>query len=224
MQNIYEEKDFFRRLLDMLEQQLGSNVEVLLHDLTGDYDHTIVDIRNGSITDRKIGDCGSNIGLRVLSGEVNDGDMYKYITRTKDDRILKSSTMFIKNENGMVIGALCINEDITVSLDMERQLHEENGSLFFEKKEQQSNSEQSEIFVNNVNELLDQLIEQALQRVNKPLSELRKEDKCEILKYLDEKGAFVIAKAGEKVADFLSISKYTFYSYLDQVRNAKKAR
>ena len=45
--------------------------------------------------------------------------------------------------------------------------------------------------------------------------------KRQILEYLDQKGAFVISKAGEKVADFLSISKYTFYSYLDQVRENK---
>jgi len=45
-----------------------------------------------------------------------------------------------------------------------------------------------------------------------------KEDKCKLLKYLDDKGAFVISKAGEKVADFLGISKFTFYSYLEQVR------
>ena len=75
MKSIYDEWDFFKRLLDMLEQQLGTNTEILLHDLTKDYNHTIVDIRNGHITNRKIGDCGSNLGLRVLSGKVKDGDM-----------------------------------------------------------------------------------------------------------------------------------------------------
>ena len=65
MISIYQEWDFFKRLLDMLEQQLGSNTEILLHDLTKDYNHTIVDIRNGYITNRKVGDCGSDLGLRV---------------------------------------------------------------------------------------------------------------------------------------------------------------
>ena len=119
MKSIYDEWDFFKRLLDMLEQQLGTNTEILLHDLTKDYNHTIVDIRNGHITNRKIGDCGSNLGLRVLSGKVKDGDMYKYITHTKNDRILKSSTVFIKDDEGTTIGSICINEDITVSIDME---------------------------------------------------------------------------------------------------------
>ena len=50
--------------------------------------------------------------------------MYKYITHTKNDRILKSSTVFIKDDEGTTIGSICINEDITVSIDMEKQLHE----------------------------------------------------------------------------------------------------
>ena len=155
-----------------------------------------------------------------MSGEVKDGDMYRYITRTKDDRILKSSTVFIKGDDGTTIGAICINEDITESIAMEKQLHERNGySLYGEPN--QITSDDSEIFVNNVNELLDHLLQQALRKVDKPLNKLEKEDKCRILKYLDQKGAFVISKAGEKVADFLSISKYTFYSYLDQVRENK---
>ena len=221
MKSIYDEWDFFKRLLDMLEQQLGTNTEILLHDLTKDYNHTIVDIRNGHITNRKIGDCGSNLGLRVLSGKVKDGDMYKYITHTKNDRILKSSTVFIKEDEGTTIGSICINEDITVSIDMEKQLHERNGYSLYSETDQTTAGEQGEIFVNNVNELLDYLLQQALQEVDKPLNKLEKEDKCRILEYLDQKGAFVISKAGEKVADFLSISKYTFYSYLDQVRENK---
>ena len=39
--------DFFNRLLDMLEQQLGKKSEIILHDLRNGYDHTIIDIRNG---------------------------------------------------------------------------------------------------------------------------------------------------------------------------------
>ena len=62
MRLISEELSFWRDLLSMLEAQYGSNCEIVLHDLTKDYNHTIVDIRNGHITGRKIGDCGNNLG------------------------------------------------------------------------------------------------------------------------------------------------------------------
>lgn len=70
MKTLYDDWDTWQRLMSMLEYQFGSNCEIILHDLTKDYNHTIVDIRNGHITDRNIGDCGSNLGLEVLRGTV----------------------------------------------------------------------------------------------------------------------------------------------------------
>lgn len=48
---------------------------------------------------------------------------------------------------------------------------------------------------------------------------MTKEDKLEILRYLDEKGTFLITKSGDKVCNALKMSKYTMYSYLDIVRS-----
>ena len=106
MKTIYDDWDTWQRLMSMLEHQFGSNCEIILHDLTKDYNHTIVDIRNGHITGRNIGDCGSNLGLEVLRGTVQEGDRYNYVVYTRDGKILRSSTMFIKNDEGNVIGCL----------------------------------------------------------------------------------------------------------------------
>ena len=76
-----------------------------------------------------------------------------------------------------------------------------------------------EAFFNNVNELLDYMIQEAQAQVNKPVAQMDRADKQAFLKYLDDKGAFVISKSGERVCDFLGISKYTLYTYLDVVRN-----
>ena len=110
---------FCLQLARGIAQQFGSNCEIILHDLTKDYNHTIVDIRNGHITDRNIGDCGSNLGLEVLRGTVQEGDRYNYVVYTRDGKILRSSTMFIKNDEGNVIGCLCINLDITETVRLE---------------------------------------------------------------------------------------------------------
>lgn len=55
MKTLNDEKEFMTQLMDMLEQQLGSHTEVVLHDLKKDYANTIVDIRNGHITGREVG-------------------------------------------------------------------------------------------------------------------------------------------------------------------------
>jgi len=50
---------------------------------------------------------------------------------------------------------------------------------------------------------------------------MSREDKIRFIHYLDEKGAFLITKSGERIQDYLGISKYTLYKYLDMSRNGK---
>jgi predicted transcriptional regulator YheO len=214
IKNINEEADFLKRLMKMLAMEFGNNCEVVLHDLSLDYDHTIVDILNNHITGRSIGGSGSNLGLEVLRGTVKDGDRYSYITYTRDGKILRSSTVYIKDDDGKVIGALCINLDITESIKFES---------FLKKMNQYSIAEGTqEVFVDNVNDLLDYLLQEAEKFVDKPIEKMSKDDKIKFLKYLDEKGAFMISKSGERVCKHLGVSKFTLYNYLDMIRKNVK--
>ena len=208
MKTIKEELAFFEQLMTMLEHQLGYDSEIVLHDLTGNYDHTIVAIRNGHITQRKVGDCGTNLGLEVLKGKV--GDQYNYIAHTKDGRTLRSSSMYIRNDEGYVIGALCINADIT---DYQKVV--EKLKTFTHNQEETI----EEYFTGNVGELLDDLINKTLDIVNTPVSSMSRKEKIACVKFLEEKGAFLISKSGDRVCDVLQISKYSLYSYLDKIRN-----
>ncbi|MEX6367650.1 helix-turn-helix domain-containing protein [Providencia huaxiensis] len=38
------------------------------------------------------------------------------------------------------------------------------------------------------------------------------------IKFFDDRGAFLIKKAGEKICEFLNISKYTLYTYLAELK------
>ena len=218
MNVIRDEQEFFKQLLDMLESQMSESDEIVLHDLTNEYDHTIVDIRNGHVTGRKIGDCGSNLGLEVLRGTVENGDRYNYITHTRTGKILRSSTMFIHNDENRVVGSICINKDITESMKMEEYLHNENRYTLSPEEPPESDHETKEVFFNNVNELLEYMLQSALSHVGKAVPLMNREDKCKFLKYLDDKGTFVISKSGDRVCEFLSISKFTLYNYLDSIR------
>lgn len=220
MKFIKEEQSFFKQLLDMLESQMNANDEIVLHDLSKEYDHTIVDIRNGHVTGRKIGDCGSNLGLEVLRGTVENGDRYNYVTHTHTGKILRSSTLFIHNDEGRVVGSICINKDITESLKMEEYLRNENKYSLSHENSAESEHETKEVFFNNIGELLEYMLQSAVSHVGKQVTLMDREDKCKFLKYLDDKGVFVISKSGERVCEFLGISKFTLYNYLDSVRKA----
>lgn len=225
MQTIKENAVFFKQLMDMLESQLSVNEEIVLHDLTNDYDHTIVDIRHGHVTNRKVGDCGSNLGLEVLRGTVENGDRYNYVTHTREGKILRSSTMFIHDNDRRVIGSICINRDITESIRLEAMLREENRYVLPQKEtdpaideRQAREHETKEVFFNNINELLEHMLETAMENIGKPADKMTREDRQQFLKYLDDKGVFVISKSGDRVCEFLGISKFTLYNYLDAIR------
>lgn len=214
MEHINEQRALLNRMMDMIEQQFGKNCEIVLHDHSLDIDKTIVDIRNGHITGRKIGGSSSNLGLEILRGTSGGGDQYNYITYTNNGKVLRSSSIHFHNPQGKLIGAFCVNLDITESIRLENFIRDYNN---FSTSPEPVN----EIFANDVHQMLDELIHRALQKIGKPVSQMSREDKIAFIHYLDERGAFIISKSSKIVGDILEISKFTFYSYLDIVRAQK---
>jgi predicted transcriptional regulator YheO len=168
--------------------------------------------RNGHITGRKIGDPGTNLGLEILRGNEVNGNKFNYITQTKEGRILRSSSWYMKNSDGRTIGSLCINFDITELMMAEKTLQSLTAANL------QTNIQES--FVSNVNDLLTALIQEAQEKVGKPVAVMNKEDKTKMIQMLDSKGAFLIKKGGERISSYLNISKYTLYSYLENSKSS----
>ena len=131
-----------------------------------------------------------------------------YLTKTKDGKILKSTTIYIRNDDGTPIGIFGINYDITLMLAMENMLRQFTAT--------EKESREPEAISRNVSDLLDELIEQSVKLVGKPVALMHKEDKVKAIQFLNETGAFLITKSGDKVCKYFGISKYTLYSYIDE--------
>lgn len=211
MNTIYDHLDMFTGILDLLENHLGANCEIVLHDNTKPYEHSIVDIRNGHVTGRKIGDCGGNWGLEVLSKMNADTHIYNKIVHMRNGKIIRGSSMFLQDDDGENIGAVCINMDITDSLKCEEYLRQFNNYAT-------PSSSSNELFTTDVNQLMDNLLLQCENMFDKSKGHLTKDEKLEIIKFLDSKGAFLITKSGDRVCEFLNISKFTLYNYLEMTR------
>ncbi len=218
MNSIYEQMDLLKSIMDMLEQQFGSRCEIVLHDMTRDYNHTIVDIRNGHVTGRKIGGSGSNLGLEVLSGNDKDGNRYNYVNHTREGKIFRSSSIYFRDDTSRVIGSLCINLDITDTVKFEQYLKEYN-QYDIASQAQTSPEGSKEIFVDDVSQILEYLCNEGVQLIGKQPSEMNRENKMQFLEFLDKKGAFLISKSNERICEFLQISKFTLYNYLDVIRS-----
>ena len=212
-----EQLDFYKRLAHALALQFGSGCEVVVHDLEAkDPSHSIVAIENGHVTGRKLGDGPSHVVLEALhAGTERLEDRLAYLTKTADGKILKSSTVFIRDESGRAVGIFAINYDITILRAMGDTIAEVVGT-------EPSAPREPEPIVRSVADLLDDLIEQSVELVGTPVALMTKEEKVRAIRYLNDTGAFLITKSGPKVCKYFGISKYTLYSYLDEARASEK--
>ena len=198
--------ELLRQVAAGIAAQFGSGCEVVVHDLSRHTDHSIVAIFNGHVTGRKVGDGASHVVLEQLrSQDQTTKDHLCYLTKTPDGKILKSSTIYIRNSRGKVAAILAINYDIS------RLMMVENAIADLISTPQPAEPEK----IVNVNDLLEELIQQSVALVGKPVVLMNKEDKIRAIQFLSQNGAFLVTKSGDKIAKYFGISKYTLYSYID---------
>lgn len=205
--------DFLKQLAHGLAIQFGSSCEIAIHDLkTKDLEKSIVYIENGHVSNRQTGDGPSGIVLETLQSDPSTiHDKLSYLTKTEDGRILKSSTFYIRDDDGSISYIFSLNYDITAFTAASTAIQ----SLIATKDNLPDlTGDSPRQITHNVNELLDLLIEQAVEKVGKPVAMMNKDDKVAVVQYLDHAGAFLITKSGDKVSSYLGISKFTLYSYM----------
>ena len=107
--------DFLKQLAHGLAIQFGSSCEIAIHDLkTKDPEKSIVYIENGHVSNRQTGDGPSGIVLETLQSDPSTiHDKLSYLTKTEDGRILKSSTFYIRDDDGSISYIFSLNYDIT---------------------------------------------------------------------------------------------------------------
>ncbi len=213
MKSIESEKELLCKIIKGIAQQFGDNCEVVLHDLSKPFDSTIVAIENGSVTGREVGGCSTSEGLELLQGNGVINDRYNYLTQTKDGKTLRSTSIYLKDDDEKLIGSICINYDIS-SFIMTKKAIDNIVSCNAE-----SNVDYEEIINTDVNELLEDLIHRSIQHVGTPVAMMTREDKIKGIKFLYDKGAFLIKKSPDRIAESYNFSRFTLYSYLGLCQN-----
>jgi predicted transcriptional regulator YheO len=165
------------------------------------------------VTNRKIGSGPSKIVLETMHHDpklVND--RLGYLTRTPDGRVLKSSTIYIRDEHQSIRFIFSINYDITELVAIDHALKD------LVNTEASGDNSQPDQIVNNVNDLLDYLIQQAAAMIGKPVALMNKDEKAKAIRFLNDAGAFLITRSGDKVTEYFGISKFTLYNYINEVK------
>ncbi len=197
-----------------ISTHFGTSCEIVIHDLRSEtIANSVVHIENGHVSNRKIGDGPSGVVLETLEAIKRNKsipqDRLSYLTKTDSGRILKSSTIYVPNkEHTTVYYIFCVNYDITDLLGVSDAVL----SFVDIPKERE---EKPQPITHDVTHLLDTLIEQSVESIGKPAPLMNKEQKISAIKFLDDHGAFLITKSGDKVSSYFGISKFTLYNYLE---------
>ena len=197
-----------------LQQMLGPRYEVILHDLSH-VESSIVRLE-GDVTHRKIGGPATDYLLKLLrenGDEAENSVNYKNVL--PDGRVLRSSTLFLRDEKGHIIGSLCFNQDLTDYLEAKNLIEE--GSSFGQPDAEPP----KETFAQDISEVMESVVDTEVSLFQKPVAYMQKEDKLRIVARLEEKGIFAIKNSVDYVAECLGVSNFTVYNYLKEVRGKR---
>ncbi|WP_306009738.1 transcriptional regulator [Bacillus sp. MMSF_3328] len=213
MEEIKKVLESFIPIAKSTAKMFGPNCEVVIHNLTNPQASVMFTVNN-HVTGREIGQSFDHLVKTVLQSEDFKEDYlagYTYVT--EDKRTIRSSTSLIRDSKQKVIGAFCINFDVEALNQMQQFMN----TFLSTQVEVQEKETKSDDDIENVEGIVDQLIQQIIQNSVHPV--MKRHEKIELIRFMDEKGIFLMKGSVEKVASLLGISKVTVYSYLDEIKN-----
>ena len=203
-------------LLDGLQAMLGDRYEVILHDLSH-VESSIVGLA-GNLTARKVGGPATDYLLRLLK-EYGDGapDSINYQNIAPNGRVLRSSTIFIRDDGGVILGSLCVNQDLTDFIIAGKLLQD------LSRFEAEGDAAPRETFAQENGDVMESMISDEIGHMGKPVTYMHKEDKLRVVDCLERKGIFSVKNSVEYVAERLGVTNFTIYNYLKEIRVSKNS-
>ncbi|WP_347266620.1 PAS domain-containing protein [Paracoccus sp. (in: a-proteobacteria)] len=217
----------YMKLTEFLGAVLGPDYEVVLHDL-GNEDKSIIAIANGHVSGRTIGAPLTSMALQTIVNHSHDTPDFRLnYVGVAGDKLLRSSTLYVKDEAGALVGLLCINFDDSRYRDIsDRLLKLRHPDVFVETNfvfnaemsapRPRPGSGDSESLHSSLPEVTDYLLTEALARRGGD-RRLTHRDKLALVEALDARGVFLMKGAVRHVADRLGVSQTTVYRYLSQL-------
>ena len=203
-------------IAQMLVQTFGSDCEVVLHDLDCPA-HSVVYVENPSVTGRKVGDSFDQLVRQViLSDELKEDFVANYYFTALNGKRIRSSSLLIKDADGHLTGALCINFDTTKVTEQIAFLQS-----FLPAAPQSAGKAEEEPASTpaHVSVMIENLMDKILADCD--AKNLSREERIRRIRFMDEKGLFLMKGSVERAAEKLGVGKVTIYSYLDEVRGKR---
>lgn len=201
-------------LASLLAQSLGSNAEVVIHDFRRQ-EGTIAAIF-GNVTGRSIGGSMSSIGMELLGEGDQAEDRIGYVTTSTGGRTLRASTFVLRDYEGAVFGAFCINVDVT---DLRK-----TAALLAEATGLNPSEPAPVLFSNDPREVVRSIIAEEVAELGVPVLRLSRDDRERLVQSLEKRGIFAMQKGVLIAAEELGVSRTTIYNCINSARSDEKGK
>ena len=203
-----EAYEFLCKVAEGIALTFGPNCETVIHEMHGQRIKNL-EVYNGHVTGRKAGSTtsifGNDTAVEDETYQNLDFDYTNQMVVTASGRQLKSSTYHMRGEDFHY--ALGINFDITVMDQMMgilKHMTNTQGDLLDSIAEQEQTN-------------MEAIFQSCMETINRPLENMKKNERLILVKRLKEKGIFNIQKSVPYVAERMGVSKYTIYNYLNEL-------
>lgn len=217
-------KDRYIKLAEFLHLTLGSEYEIILHDLEGKK-HSIIYLANGHISGRSKENPGTDSTIRFIEDQTAAENDYivSHTGVTRNNKVIRSSSFFIKDDKSNLVGMLCINfngsDYVNLAKSLLRLTHMDNASI---ETETLNSSDFKDDRENQISLAADILLDDVLHCTDMPVNRLNQLEKIDIVRELNDKGVFMLKGAVSEVASKLGVSEATLYRYIRTVSKENK--
>lgn len=212
-------------VVPMIGAMVGPHVEVVLHDLTQP-ERSVLQIANGHVTGRGPGSAvvsgpGNDKALAILAAGLGPAEpgahlpVFPYPTLARDGRRLISGSVMFRDASGCTFAGLCINADLN---DIEAA----RAVLARLLPGQAVSAQPQAASPPDMEALMREIIEQAVQRLGKPAARMNKDEKTAAVEAMSERGLFIVKGGVERAAAALGVTRFTVYNYLDSIRSRRE--
>lgn len=201
---------------DMIAKTFGEDCEVVVHDLE-DPEHSVVYVANNKVTGREPGQSFYTLVSKVmLSEELVDDHADNYYFTATNGKLVRSSTLLIRDEYGEVAGAICINLDTS---RITQQMEYLQSFMPNRERPEIANRKEHDTEKGSISDMVDDLIQRIVG--SSPVETMSRDQRIEKVRFMEEKGIFLMKGSVEKAAEELGVNKVTIYSYLDEIRGKR---
>ena len=208
------------RVAEAFVATLGPHTEVVVHDLRRP-DASVVAIA-GNLTERRIGSPIPDPEFLPENLASIDADQLCYATRTPRGRGLLSSTVWIRDDAGHVVGAVCLNvdhHDLRQARDLLNRLLEGVGQP--PARTDGTPARTLTTFAADIEQFVEIALDDVAQRLGRARHQMTREDRVTAIAELDRAGIFQLRHAAETVASQLGVSRASVFNYLREARRAR---